>query len=622
MVKKHIKQVFKKEHFSLKKIIILVVVLLVSISMIPWVIDGYKLSNTTSDKWVSVGNKSVKEGVFVAEYNAFIEKNYAYIRQNPFILMNFLNNLIAQQVSLLMLSNEAENIGLGADEKVILELIANVPIFKNPDGSFNREEFVKRVTWVFGSEATFLDNLKNNILRDQLIESIHPSVKQPYYVGYLDFLAIGQTREVSYIEVSKNVIPAINTTPTDEVLEQIIQNNKANFTVAETRDFEIAYFDISKKTDFLIKDTEIEEYYNSHAQEFMKPETRDVSQINFNTEQEAKEAFEKINKSGVNEVSKDFKLIKLGEIEYQDLPEELSKEIFKATEGKFYPPVQSNIGWHIFIVNKVNQPSPKALKDVRNIIKEELLVNKKSAYVSDIKNIILESLNQNLALANIAKANNAKYDSYKNIGIAESKISLNTETLDNAFKTPEGKDSGILEDQKGNYYVIKVTKVVPERIKSVQDVKPQLISIWKEQETALKISEVANNIIFEISNNKSIDKLGFKVQNSNIAMSDKASVFAKDSIETVFTSPKNKAMLVKLQNGNTAVAIIKKINIKNTAEVNKNGVRNQEVVNFNDYMNQGYIQAFLSTYIQNFEKKYKVNINEKAIIERLAPGNN
>ena len=53
--------------------------------------------------------------------------------------------------------------------------------------------------------------------------------------------------------------------------------------------------------------------------------------------------------------------------------------------------------------------------------------------------------------------------------------------------------------------------------------------------------------------------------------------------------------------------------------LDKNNNRSKELVGFTDYINQSYVQGLLERYASNLESKYKVKINEKAIIDRLSP---
>ncbi len=127
-----------------------------------------------------------------------------------------------------------------------------------------------------------------------------------------------------------------------------------------------------------ISDKEIEDYYASHRDEFIR--TKDellVKHILATNEARANEVKEKL-KSGADfstvarEYSEDgygYTGGELGYLSFDDLPPEVRSVAQKATPGVFYGPIKSNYGYHFILIEDFRaKGTPKELKEVREEI--------------------------------------------------------------------------------------------------------------------------------------------------------------------------------------------------------------------------------------------------------------
>ncbi|MFL1781138.1 putative peptidyl-prolyl cis-trans isomerase [Candidatus Hepatincolaceae symbiont of Richtersius coronifer] len=607
---------------GLKKIALIVVVILVCASMIPWVIEGYSTPAVNDNKWVQVGAKVTVENVILSEYAAFVEKNLAYIQQNPFVLANFLNNLISKHISVLLFANEAENIDLAVDEGTLLSLISNIPAFKNEDGTFNRQEFTNRISGIFGSEKVFLDNIRYSMLRDQLIEALYPVIIQPYYIGYLDFLSVSQERTITYIDFTPSLVNKTIAKPTKQDLLNLRDKYKEIFSNPETRDFELITLDLNQLVnDIKISDKEINEHYEKNKNNYLTTELRDISQINFATKEEAAAAYKTLKDLDLAAAEKAYSMVSLGEIKHEDLPVAIANPIFRAPVGKFSQPIESAAGWQIFIVNKIESPRHEKLEQIKDKIKEEIKIVKSNSLLEDTRRQFLSSLEQKPKLKEVSSQLKGKYQNFKNTTEEQLAKSLNNNEaiIQNIFQSSVQNTPSLLEDKEGNFYTFMITKIEPSKIKELNLVQKELTEIWNKEQISVKISEAVASTILSLSSGGDISKLGYKVENATLSRSSKEIPFEQENLESLFLSEKDKVVEGMLSNGNRFVGVIKDIKNKEISLTNQDGARDQAVVNFTDYMNQTYIQTMLEQYSSNLEGKYKIFINEEAILNKLAP---
>ncbi len=609
----------KLKKISLKQIGVFVIVILISLSLIPWVISNDLFSGGAEDnKWVRVGNKYTVSNIILGEYSSFVEKNYYYIQQNPYMLMQFLNNTISQHINVLLFANEAERINLSVDKNLLLNLISEIPTFKKEDGSFNADEFRTRVATIFGSEKVFMTNITDNILKDQLLEPIFPLISEPLFVAYLDLLSLSQERTVKYIDINSQISKASLPKPTDDDLLQLRDENKSVFTTLESRNGEYLTLNINNLiTKVIVKEAEVRQHYEQTKNSYLTPELRTISQISFETKEQAEKAFKDL-KAG-KKIDEEFSNIE--NIDFSSLPEDFARSIFHAKLNEINKPAQSPIGWHVFKVIKISPQGIKPFSEVKNFVKEELLNTKRSDILEEKRSEINNLINQELALKEIATKTGAVYHKFSNLNeenIYNKKIS--EEIFKQITMLEESTNSGLMEDGNGDLYIIHLDKIIPSILKTVKEVKPDLLLLWKNKKLEEKSNELESSIIAQIVAGKSIASFGYSLKTFKGTMATKSLPFSAETTDAIFTSEKNSPVAGTLKDRNKIVAIVENIKNKDIQYENK-GIRNQEVVNFANYVSDSYTQSFFERYATIISKKYKIKINEKAIMNKLAPKN-
>jgi hypothetical protein len=346
----------------------------------------------------------------------------------------------------------------------------------------------------------------------------------------------------------------------------------------------------------------------------MLGETRDVSQIIFNTQAEAKSAYEEIQKLSLEEIKKQYSLVDIGVITQEDLSSDISKEVFNFKEKIFNAPIESSVGWHIFYINKIIQSQAKPLLEVQNEIKAELLAEKKNTEIQRVKNDLINALNKN---EDLSKNSQWKYNLLENL--SEQDKSLSPDVIKVIFTTEENKFSNIEEDTKGNLFVVKIKNIKPKKLKEINEIREDLTKIWYQEKSKEEMIKLASQINLQISEGKNIDSLKYKVLTTTISLTSAKSPFNNKSMDIIFDNEKNKAIQGNLTNENLFVGIITDIKNSNTQAKNKDNIRNQDVVNYNNYANQAYVQSFVEQYVKILEGKYKVSVDEKSILKTIAP---
>lgn len=150
---------------------------------------------------------------------------------------------------------------------------------------------------------------------------------------------------------------------------------------------------VEQVKEFEVPENEIQEYYQLHQREFLKPERIKLSQILLKSEDKAVELLNEVKNgseesfrlSAINN-SIGVEAIKGGEMgifSMGQLPYEMEKVVFSLKEGEISRIFESSYGYHIFRLDKKFEPELVSLEDATSGIRLKILDEKIKEFVSN-----------------------------------------------------------------------------------------------------------------------------------------------------------------------------------------------------------------------------------------------
>ena len=132
--------------------------------------------------------------------------------------------------------------------------------------------------------------------------------------------------------------------------------------------------------EIIISNEQITNSYDERISEFKTPETRNYFQIIFKTEKEANNFYKKVfNKNNFINQAKLLNFnetdIKFENVNKNDLTKNIKDIIFKTSKTGLIKPFQTNFGFHVVNINKINKEKVQKLNEVSDIIKKDLTHN-------------------------------------------------------------------------------------------------------------------------------------------------------------------------------------------------------------------------------------------------------
>ena len=416
-----------------------------------------------------------------------------------------LRDLIAETT----LDEQAKALRLGVTNDDIIRRITNDPNFRGPTGRFDRRIFEEVIRQAGYSEARFVDEQRNLLLRHQIADSVAGDLQVPATaMAALDQYQ-NEKRAIEYLPfgpAQAGDIPA----PTQEVLQKYFDERKVLFRAPEYRKITLMPLspaDIAQPA--AVSDADAKQYYDAHKSEYGTPEQREVRQIVFQKPEDAVAAREHIAKGvsfadlakerGLKDSDTDLGMVKKADI----IDPAVADAAFALKSGEVSQPISGRFGTVIVEVGKIDPGSQKTYEDVAAQIKRQIAEDRARAKIGDLRDKFEDERAAGSTLAEAAKKLGIKtrvVDAVDRSGRAPSSqpvpdLPRSPDVVAAAFASDVGVDNEPLQLPSGGYLWYDVTGVTPARDRTLDEVKAQVETSWRNDEIAKRLKAKTDDIV-------------------------------------------------------------------------------------------------------------------------------
>ncbi|HYD31830.1 MAG TPA: SurA N-terminal domain-containing protein [Azospirillaceae bacterium] len=432
------------------------------------------------------------------------------------VQMGMLDQSLQQIVQRVLIDLAARDAELRISDAVIRQRIADEPAFRNQQGAFDPDRFHRVLASNNLSEAGLIQMLRGEIARETVLGAIEAGAQAPQPLVETLYRFRNETRVAEVLTIRNAGVADVGQ-PDEAALQAFHQDKAVRFTAPEFRTLTVASLapdDIAQ--DITVPDEEVRAAYDARINEFRTPERRSVAQALVETEEKAKEiAAAAGNAAGLADAAQKVgtDAMPLGQVMKEDLPEELADAVFLAPSGAITQPIRSALGWHVVGVTAIEPGSTQSFDEVKNQILADLRREKAADRLFEVSNQLedalagganLEEAAARLGLRPIKIAavdNTGKDPSGK---VAEGVPAL-PEVLKTAFSLEKGQESRLAETKEGTYFLVRVDEVTPPALKPLNEVRPQVIAAWTEEQRAKKAAEKAEKAAQRLKDGAALD---------------------------------------------------------------------------------------------------------------------
>lgn len=446
----------------------------------------------------------------------------------------------------------AAKLGLTVTDSRIRAQVQEMPVFKGALGTFDHATFVQVVGRAGYGEAEFIAAMRKDSARDQMLRSIEGGFMMPADYARAMFAYINELRAAEYVVLT----PAMTGTiapPSDDLLSAYVKAHPDRFSTPEYRSVSYASIGVDDvAATITVSDKQIQEELDANKSDYVVPEKRDIEQIGFKSEADARTAKAALDSGKTFETlaaeqnlkPADFKL---GELSQADL----AIDPARATAAFALPlngtcdPVKGTFGWVLIHVTKIVAGTSKSHDEIKLALQRKLA----TAKVTDIANAFTDAVGGGASIEDAARKSGMHYGRIASVdaqglGADGSKVAAvsSPEFLSQIFKSEVGEEGDPFPTADGHYFAIKVDGVTPPKVRPLASVRPQALAAWTTEQQAIQLKAKAATLVASANSAHSLEDvartLGVSPQASPaLTRGTDTATFSKALVAALFNAP-------------------------------------------------------------------------------------
>lgn len=424
-----------------------VIVGMVAFVLCFWGVSGY-ISNGNSAVLAKVNGTEITAAEVNDIYNRKVRMSAG---QKGFDISQIDANALKQQITM-GIANKIATIdgiqrnGMAVSDAMIVNAIRGIPELQE-DSKFSIERYKQFLQHLGMSESEFETEVRDQLLLNQLQMAVLVTSFATKQEAERVVALKNQTRDFGYAIISADKYVK-NARVTDNQIEDFYNTHKQQFVMpdkVQVEYIELSLDDVMKNVQ--VSDQKLQEYYKANQQSFTEPRRIHVRHImvsaptisdaaqNGTAKKQIDEIYAKLQSGGnFAELAKKYSedkqsALKGGDLGWASNNDDYPPEVFALTKnGDYTAPIQTDYGWHIFQLSETQGGGVKSFADARSAILER--------YKRDEAERLFSAKGDELA--------NLAFENPKSLAAASEKLHLPIRTSE--FFTKQG-GQGIAESQ-------------------------------------------------------------------------------------------------------------------------------------------------------------------------------
>lgn len=438
-------------------------------------------------------------------------------QQNPrismkaFLAQGGLEKVLDDMIDRAALGEFGRKHGIVAGTRLIDSEIANMAVFKGPDGKFSEAVYRQALQQQGVSEQLVRKDLEQGLVARQLLVpaafgSVIPRELANRYSTLL------RERRSGTIAILPAAAFAPATPPTDAEIAAFYAASKNRFIRPERRVIRYATFgEAALKTVPAPTEAEIAARYNLAKARYAAGETRKIVQLIVPTEAAAKAIVAEAAKGKSLDVvarEKGLSTSTLAEIAKSGLANQSSQAVadaaFAAAQGAIATPARSGLGWHVMKIEGVTRKPERTLAEVRGEIADIISVEKRRAAINDLSANLENEFESGGNLAEAAKTLGLTIETTQPLTAdgrvygkqGEAAPPAIAKVLQAAFAMEQENEPQLAEVEAGKTFVIfDVSDITPSAPAPLNDIKTDVAAAYMLEKGAAAAKAEAQKVL-------------------------------------------------------------------------------------------------------------------------------
>ena len=506
---------------------------MLSQSKITWIIIGIPLvggllliGNTranlsglfTANSVITAGSRTYGPNEFKREFEAYRTRQ---AQQGQTLSVD---DMVAQGMDQQMLqafakreslAEELRRDGIAPDDSLIVDEIRKIAAFFDPiSGKFDEKTYEQRLSENQLTPEIFQNGLRDEAAGNQLSAGVAAGLKPPLLLSAALSDFEFESHNLSFFSVNPKLLGA-PPTPTDAQLTTLMNANAQALTTPETRVFTVVRFSAKALAPTVTADpAEVQKRFDFRKDTLSTPEKRTVVQIPAKSADEASAIAAKLAQ-GVDPAAA-AKASGEQPLTYTDQPKggiadpKVADAAFALAEGKSSGPIQGQLGLAVVKVLKVTPGHAVTLDEARPKIEEEIKAENAANKAYDLSQKFEDAHDKGAGIIDAAKAAGVASEPVGPVtaqgqGPDGKPLGLSPKLLTTGFGLTQGAESDMIQEDKGEYFVVRADKVIAPQPPTLDKVRPKLTQYFQQTEMQKRMAAKLDGLIAQIKKGESLD---------------------------------------------------------------------------------------------------------------------
>ena len=423
------------------------------------------------------------------------------------------------------LSEMLTRLGIQPSAQLVFdEAISKVKAFQDPvTGKFDKRAYVEVLNQNQYTPAQFENEQRDQLAYSQFASAAAAGLKPPRIYGALVGDYEFEEHDLTLFSLKPEALGK-EPTPTDADLQKLLKDNAAALTVPERRQLTVVKFSAAALAPAITPDpAEVKKRYDFRKDTLSQPEKRSVVQISAKDAAQASDIAAKL-RAGQDPAAVAKAAGLQAPLIYTDAPKSqvADSKVGDAAfalpaAGAVSNPIQGNLGWAVVKVTSVTPANIVTFDQAKGKIEDEVRSEAAATKAYDLVQKYETAHDKGSTLPEAAKAAGVTpqtFDPATSGGTDEDAKpvdGLTPRILKEAFALSQGGETDVVQDAKGEYFAVRVDKVIPPTLPSMDKIKPRLIQAYLQREMSKRLTDKLNELAARVRKGESLEAVAQSV---------------------------------------------------------------------------------------------------------------
>lgn len=304
-----------------------------------------------------------------------------------------------------------KKIGVVAGDRLIDSEIARIPAFQGVDGKFDQATFRQLLAQQGLSERSLRDDIAQGLIAQQLMLPAQFGTTMSSFAAKRYAALLDENRAGTVVALPSELFAPTNA-PSDAELQAFYKSHTNAFIRPERRVIRFAAFGESAVKDVAApNDADVAKRYQADAALYAAQNNRKITQLIVPTEAAAKAIAGEVAKGKTLEATAQEKGLSAAKLEFfskaqlsSQFSPAVADAVFAAPVGKLAAPQKSALGWHLIRVEEEQKKPQRPLAAVKDEIVAKLTEEKKRSAFTDLLAKLEDEFSNGASLVEVAKS--------------------------------------------------------------------------------------------------------------------------------------------------------------------------------------------------------------------------